>query len=74
MAELTTRAIRQGFHSEKAYGLRVARAGPDAGGFLPLSGVYVALMGHLLWARGWAVQMGAAASSKQETQVFVHKI
>lgn len=65
MAELTTRAIRQGFYSQKAYGLRVARKVPDAGtGSRPFSGVYVALMEHLLWAREWGVQMGVAASSK----------
>ena len=64
VAELTTRAIRQGFYSQKAYGLRVARTVPDAGGFLPFSGVYVTLMEHLLWARESGVQMGVAASSK----------
>ena len=48
VAELTTRTIRQGFYSQKAYGLRVARKVPDAGDFLLFSGVYVTLMEHLL--------------------------
>lgn len=64
VAELTTRTIRQGFYSQKAYGLRVAREVPDAGDFLLFSGIYVTLMEHLLWARECGVKMGVASFSK----------
>ena len=64
VAELTTRTIRQGFYSQKAYGLRVAREVSDAGDFLLFSGIYVTLMEHLLWARECGVKMGVASFSK----------